>query len=315
MNRLCLLLGAGFSKWSVNLPVAKDLFDFNITLDGPKEKRKIEKVIDLKQSWHKDHPHSHSEQFIEYSLSPSGNNSELVIWYVVRRLSEPFIWREGRRRHVLMIDENRKFGVNGMSEASNFINKCNLLAISGIITTNYDMIVEYSLGTKGFNYRTDNEYLKGRGPYPVSTWLHPIKLTGKIPLIKLHGSINWDDQGRYTDGRRGLTGRAKIIPPISNKQPINLTKEWSLAEEILRSSKTLLVFGFAFNNYDNSVLDLLSRGGQNLESILLVNVNSKTYSAKELWPNADGQSCKPPPKWESEITRWLDTIPGKLGFI
>ena len=64
------------------------------------------------------------------------------------------------------------------------------LSTAGIITTNYDMVVEYALGTKGFNYGDINQILTGRGPYPVSIWLNPVRLTGKTKPAKIHGSIS-----------------------------------------------------------------------------------------------------------------------------
>jgi hypothetical protein len=89
-----------------------------------------------------------------------------------------------------MIDEYRRFRIEGVAKASAFIEECTDLSISGIITTNYDMLTEYSLGTKGFNYGITNEVLVGRGAYPVSTWYRQVVLTGNVPLAKIQGSIN-----------------------------------------------------------------------------------------------------------------------------
>ena len=38
---LALFLGAGFSKWAANLPVASELFDFAIHPFGVREERKL----------------------------------------------------------------------------------------------------------------------------------------------------------------------------------------------------------------------------------------------------------------------------------
>jgi hypothetical protein len=53
---LSLLFGAGFSNWSANIPVAEDLFDYNIFIDGQREEDKIEQVRNLKKLWDKGHP-------------------------------------------------------------------------------------------------------------------------------------------------------------------------------------------------------------------------------------------------------------------
>jgi len=263
---LVLFIGAGFSKWAVDLPVASQLFDFDIELWGPRENRKFEIVKSLKQSWDERNPGGLAEQFIAYALNLSDKSREAVLWYVARRLSEPFIWKEFHahrwRRHVLMIDENRRFNVPGVVEAQNFLQRFYHPSLAGIITTNYDMLAEYALGTKRFNYGVSNQTLVGRGPYPLSQWRNPVTLRGKAPLAKVHGSISWDESACYTDGRRGLTGHALIVAPTPEKEPPKrLQFVWELAERILEQARRLVVFGFAFNPYDEAVLNLLQCAG------------------------------------------------------
>jgi len=312
---LALFLGAGFSKCEANLPVAKELFDFDIEPFGVREYRKLERVKSLKNDWDVNHPDGLAEQFIADALNYGENARKAVLWYVTRRLSEPFIWKEyhaGRwRRHVLMIDENRVFRVPGMKEAHDFLVRfCSRfydVKLAGIVTTNYDMIVEYSLGTRGFNYGVLKQTLRGRGPYPVSQWAHPVILTGENPLAKIHGSISWDENGYYTDGRRGLTGNALIMPPTPDKQiPESLKYVWELAEGILKRANRLLVFGFAFNPYDEAVLNLLQSAGKNLESVLLIDIEPKIDQTQRLWPNMEVISCRPPPEGRAEIEKWLN---------
>jgi hypothetical protein len=208
---LAILLGAGFSKWAAGLPVAAELFDFQLEPFGPREDDKLRFVRQLKAAWDSQRPDSTAEQFIAHALAGPPRNRGAVLWYIVRRLSEPYIWSEWhagrRRRHVLMIDENRKVERPGVTRARAF-----LLGlgpdVSGILTTNYDLLVEYAFGTKLFNYGRRGEVLSGRGAYPVSQWQNPVALTGPVSIAKMHGSISWDAHGRYTEGRRGLTGNA-----------------------------------------------------------------------------------------------------------
>ncbi len=309
---LALFVGAGFAKWSASLPVASQLFDFDVEPWGPREYSRLEIVKSLKQEWDIAHPHGLAEQFIANTLSLQQKSSEAILWYIVRRLSEPFIWKEyhaGRwRRHVLMIDENRKFNVPGVMEARNFLHRFPAASLAGVITTNYDMVVEYALGTKGFNYGVPNQILTGRGPYPISQWKNPVTLKGKIPLAKIHGSTSWDENGCYTNGRRGLTGHALIVAPTpQKKRPKSLRSVWELAEYILTSATRLVIFGFAFNPYDQAVLDLLLSVRQNMESVLLIDIEPKMEHAHNLWPNAAITSCKPPPEGDTEIQSWQST--------
>jgi hypothetical protein len=176
----------------------------------------------------------------------------------------------------------------------------------GIITTNYDTIVEYALGTKGFNYGVRNQTLIGRGPYPVSEWRNPVTLKGDVSLAKIHGSISWDQNACYTDGRRGLTGHALIVAPTADKQPPQCLKDvWELAKHILQRTTHLLIFGFAFNPYDSAVLNLLKCAGTNIKSVLLIDIEPKTERARRLWPDAAIKSCPPSAQGPVEIQNWL----------
>lgn len=306
---LALFLGAGFSKWVADLPVASQLFDFNIEPWGLKEDIKIVRVKELKNAWDESHPQGQTEQFIADALNFQRKDKEAVLWYIVRRLSDPFIWKEyhaGRwRRHVLMIDENRKYDRPGVMKAQSFLMKFCNPSLAGIITTNYDMIIEYALGTKGFNYGIPNEILTGRGPYPVSQWRNPVTLRGAIPLAKIHGSISWDDDGHYTDGRCSITGNALIVPPTPDKQqPKYLSLQWQLAENILRKATRIVFFGFAFNPYDEAILNLLKSTWDNAESTLIIDVKPNIDALLNLWPEVKIVSAMPPPDGNKEINNW-----------
>jgi hypothetical protein len=293
-----LFLGAGFSKWAAGLPVVSELFDFDIVPWGRREQRKMESVISLKEEWDRENPGGLAEQFIADALSLPARDREIVLWYVVRRLSKPFIWEEFHaqkwRRHVMMIDENRRFRTEGVLRARDFIRQFRGTP-RGIITTNYDLLVEYALGTKGFNYGIPGEQLIGRGAYPLAEWRNPVRVTGEISLAKIHGSISWDEDGRYTDGRRGLTGHALIVAPTEQKRPPELLRDaWRLAEDILSKSTELIVFGFSFNEYDEAVLNLLKFAGRNLKSVLLIDIDPKVARAERIWPSVSIESRSPP---------------------
>lgn len=307
---LALLLGAGFSSWAAGLPVASQLFDFGLEPFGVREAQRLERVKTLKGKWDALHPAGLTEQFVASALA-SGipRDREDVLWYVVRRLSEPYIWQEWRsgrvRRHVLMIDENRKWEKAGVLKAADFLVRCGK-RLSGVVTLNYDLLVEYALGSNGFNYGVRGEALIGRGPYPVSQWRKPVSLVGPVALAKLHGSISWDSAGRYTDGRRGLSGKALIVAPTPEKSPPEaLLDAWGLSEQVLTSARSLLVFGFAFNPYDEAVLAHLRAAGKNLRSIALVDLASREDSARALWPHANISSFRPPPEDDGRIAKWL----------
>lgn len=309
-----LFLGAGYSKWAVNLPLVNELFDLNIGIFNKTDSKRIELVKSLKFNWDKENPKGNDEKFITYALNLPIKQKKAVLWYITRRLAEPFIWEEFHsqrwRRHVLMIDEYRKWQVNGLREASSFLQGFAGFSLAGIITTNYDMVIEYALGTKNFNYGVMDQVLSGRGAYPVSTWRKPVILTGEAKLVKIHGSISWDENNFYTDGRRGITGNALIVPPTERKQfPESVRQIWQLAVEILEQTRQLLVFGFAFNTYDQTVYNLLMSHGGNIESVLLVDIKPNLDTVKKLWPKASITWCQPPPDGNDVIRLWKGTLP------
>jgi hypothetical protein len=192
-----------------------------------------------------------------------------------------------------MIDEERKNARDGVREARRFLLSIGP-GLSGILTTNYDMLVEYALGTKGFNYGHPGEVLFGRGPYPVSTWHNPVRLRGRLPIAKLHGSISWDAYGHYSDGRRAITGNALIVAPTPDKSPpADLLHVWELARTILSAATELTVFGFGFNQYDEALTSALSTWGRDLKEVLLVDVNPQPETARRLWPQAKVESVHP----------------------
>ncbi len=309
-KKLTLLLGAGFSKWAADLPLGSQLFDFAVDPFGIREQNRLERLTKLKQDWNKRNPTGIAEQFIaDVLLCEDVRSKKDVVWYVVRRLSEPYIWQEwhaGRvRRHVLMIDENRKWDRPGIRDVQKFIMQCGS-KLCGIITLNYDLLVEYALGTKGFNYGKCNEVIHGRGPYPVSQWRNPIVLSGLLPVAKLHGSISWDANSKYTDGRRGLSGEALILAPTTEKKvPIGLQYQWMISSTILRRASRIVVFGFAFNDYDQAVLAHLTKEGQNIIDVAIIDVCSRKDAAIRIWPKARVQSFQPTSKGFDNFQKWL----------
>lgn len=308
---VAVVLGSGFSKWAVDLPIAGGLFDFCVKPWGSREKKRLDRIGELKAWWDSLHPNEHAEAFISYALDKGDDAASDTMWYIARRLSEPFIQTErygGRnRRHVLMIDDDRALSVPGVAKARSFLAEVGALG-RGIITTNYDLLAEYCLGTKGFNYGSIREVLKGpnRYPYPFVGWRRPVALTGSIPIAKVHGSISWDAHGFYSDGRRGITGNALMVAPTQGKTiPSLLMPIWDLAASIVTGARRAMLFGCGLNVYDEEFLTLLKRGHPTLESVLVVDVDPKIDRVKQLWPNADITESKPPPDGGPMIDAWL----------
>ena len=252
--RIALMLGAGFSKWSCKLPLVSELFDFKIRINNKAEEQRIIRLNKIFESWRAKNPTEHTEAFIRFSQELS-RRFNLTNWYITRRLTDPFVVH-GSRRYTWHINSYYPRGHKGIERARSII--AALSGISGaknltILTTNYDLIPEYALGTRGFNYGFPGEQI-GFTPYPYP---RPIHLTGLIPIAKLHGSISWTEDAKFPDSRCGLTGKCLIVPPVTEKQaPKSLKPQWSLAMNTLAKCRKLVVFGFSFNEYDTAIRKL-----------------------------------------------------------
>jgi len=265
--KIAALLGAGFSRWSSDLPLVGELFDFNIEPDTDVEKRRVSRLKKKYDAWRIKHPTGNNEAFIASSQRDDGKFC-LVNWYVTRRLADPFVINHGRR-YTWYINSYHPRQHEGVNKARSLIDT--LLAISeleklGIITTNYDLLAEYALGTRAFNYGKVGEQI-GFTPYPYPK---PIFVTGNVPIAKLHGSISWDQERKYPDSRCGLTGKCLIVPPVSEKTaPKSLKFQWKLAKEMLSSCDKLIVFGFAFNEYDTAIRKFIAKSLHKAAEILI----------------------------------------------
>lgn len=288
-----LLLGAGFSKWAANVPVAAELFDFNLGASVTDQKKLIV-VQRAKDTWDATHPAGYAEEFVAHVLSTGSiRERDCLSWYITRRLSEPFIWYQQRKRRTLQIDETYKDSLPGVSVARQLLEKFLLDQLGGIVTTNYDLLVEYALGSRRFNYGKVGEALVGPGAHPRRPG--PVFLQGTVMLAKLHGSISWDRQLRYTDGRRGVTGNALIVAPGPEKTPpCELATVWKVAAAILHRARRLVVFGFSFNPHDQAVRELLREAGCHLREVHVIDPSPPLDRVAEIWPNASITSALPP---------------------
>ena len=266
----------------------------------------MEKVKQLKNEWDIKNPTGLPEQFISYVLSKPDSHSKDVIWYVSRRLTEPFVVSKGPYgRRTLMIDEKYRLNSPGVQKAQGLLNLIDRPGFNGITTTNYDLLVELSLGMNGFNYgKKGEELFIGANPFPGAKVQKA--MLGNIPLAKLHGSISWDSRLRYGDCRCGLNGRALIVPPSPEKKAINeLKDQWETASTLLKKSQGLIFFGFSFNPNDSAVLDLLKECGSDLSNILVIDPFIDEMRVKKIWPHCEIIFAKPPPEGSSTIASWL----------
>jgi hypothetical protein len=233
------------------------------------------------------------------------------MWYIARRLAEPFIEKDkyssgseviGRR--VLAINEKRKFKREGIRKSADFINSVSGLHLEGIITTNYDLLIEYCLGTKQFFYGGRPRLMFGpRKTYSLPGDRRPVYLKGSLPLVKLHGSLSLTDVGYCADGRGCITGKVIIVPPTRNKKISEvLIQEWECARSILKNSTEIIFFGFRFNDYDQELIELFKETESWIKKIILINTNPEVKTlAEKIWPSAEIVMIHPSELMEKDL--------------
>lgn len=141
--------------------------------------------------------------------------------------------------------------------------------LTGIVTTNYDLVIEKLLGPLpsgrlgGFNYGREGESVEGKHPLSSKWSYGPTQLTGRMPLLKIHGSLNWalsSDGGitKYVDARpsRGRRYKAVLLPPGLSHAPI-LSSFRDRAKDLLRASNIWVFCGYSMPDYDEDVIGLL----------------------------------------------------------
>jgi len=150
--------------------------------------------------------------------------------------------------------------------------------------------------------------IRGHNPVFTSQYAHR-RVTGNIRIAKLHGSLSWTAAEKYTSGKPGRAGNALVVPPAPEKHPPSeLNYVWKLGDEILNVSRSLIVFGFAFNPYDVALLDFLRKGGARLKRVLLVDPYPNTEAANPLWPHASVTTLFPTKKLFDSLTTWEQEV-------
>lgn len=295
-----IFLGAGFSKCA-GVPLASELFKTQPIVDKITRKKLVNRVIESWKKWHKLN-NGTPEEYISYLEKDKGREWHDVVWYVALAITMPLCKIElvGFRKSVTITKQNidRTSGIEYHERfwTSIFTKTYDV----SVITTNYDILPERGLRHQarpkahrpGFNYGFSNEELLGRG-YPSYAHIRPIKISGSVPLLKLHGSISWSfEKGNllhYQDCRPAIRGNAAILAPITEKSPPSFLKPlWEIAAQKLASSNKWIIVGYSLPSYDRAIQELLQQNSNHKPEIHIFDPN-KTVSSSfaKLLPNSN----------------------------
>jgi hypothetical protein len=298
MGTIALFLGAGFSKpWG--LPLTKELL--------PSSKEEWEQIIEEKfpRKYQQKYARRVQVSWLKYLDECQGSGSvdqfaeklqtdeqgamglpfdDLAYFLAVRLAVEE---SETREFHMQTQFVGHHFGMQDavLPCYDGIIQVLDRDSLRGIVTTNYDLVVEKILGPDatgrlgGFNYGTQGQPLhKRHHEFNTQRWYHRETIDGTIPLLKLHGSLNWASSKEkgidiYVDCYPSLTQghHPVIVPPHSDILQYDLlSKIWQKASEVLQGADIWVFCGYSFPPYDEDVRDLMKRSASILRRVVIL---------------------------------------------
>jgi hypothetical protein len=272
---IALFLGAGFSKfWG--LPLASEVMDIeSIYHKQHKWQRRLLKEVkhlwETKAEQHK----GVVDDFARILHDSDEDEFQKFVAFLALRVSSEH-WRIGTahatrwaigdhvRKQKQIPPQYRLF--------LNAISKANLL---GIVTTNYDIVVEKLLGPLasgrlgGFHYGMRGEQLLGHHQLSSQNFYPPVTVKGKVPLLKLHGSLNWELSAegtvvkhvdcRPSRGQGNKKYQTLLLPPGDSPMIDALRPTWDHARQVLSNSEVWVLCGYSLPEYDSHIRHLLAQ--------------------------------------------------------
>jgi hypothetical protein len=287
---VALILGAGWS-YCAGLPLARELFDHPVGGYTDDAANRLAAVFMSFKAWRRRHPDAHAEEFVTAAF---GDDVDLVSpalvarrpqleFEALRRLPWPWVVEYIQVRLSLPVPgETRRATARYAPQMhmptrsstqqqfwSRLQRRCD---VRTVVTTNYDLLAERTIrhrptkrpSSPGFHYGgiTDAS-APSRSPFGRERRADATP-SGRVPLFKLHGSLNWSVEGTrilvYPDVRPAFRrgGTAAIIPPLPEKEiPDWLAPSWELAEFALAEADEWVVVGYSLPEYDIAVMELL----------------------------------------------------------
>lgn len=267
--RIAVFLGAGFGV-AAGYPCTSQLFDDPRQLSHSARSRiDIDVTYQLWREWRMKNPLKHPEVFISemfMNRHDASHSWESLVRFLGYRLGVHRPRACGRTYDSVFARNPCEAHRDWWSSILSSLRSPEELTV---VTTNWDVLVERSLfpryrpeiGMPGINYgwRSEIEANATSGGLTPHTSF-PL-FAGLVPLLKLHGSLNWSEEHDRLVQHGHLvpayTGRALIIPPVEDKSiPQWLKAVWTRAHDALASADTVIVAGYSFPPYDERVMSL-----------------------------------------------------------
>jgi len=281
---ITVFLGAGFSAVG-GVPLASQIFDLRPDVDRVSRQRLVERVEGGWDDW-RARTGGAPEQYLAYlESSGAGGQWRDATWYVslVIALSMGDLRGIGYNDQptIVKTNINRTSGVPSHERFWTTLFRHTEDVV--VVTTNYDILPERgmrniprpTLPRPAFHYGFGSERLIGSGA-PSFSHLRPIMASGRVPLLKLHGSVSWSIEngrvGHYFDCRPAIQGKALIVAPVTEKSvPRYLKPVWDKAADALSRSDTWIVIGYSFPTYDETVNALFVANARHAPRVHILN--------------------------------------------
>ena len=273
---VCCVIGAGYS-YVGGLPLTNDLFDREVVILSKGAERRFEEVWRDYDIWREENPGRNAEEYLadiyQHFMKRAAPSFASVVELIGVVLATP------RGQDVKPINPRyamrmtRPFRCDAHIDFwHGMLSACGKLSV---VTTNYDLLIERCLrhryikgwGMPGFFYGGVRRPQIARGtalPWGWEDRQRWVEIQGSIPLLKIHGSLNWAlENGEltlYQDMRPAFRhgGEAAIIPPIPEKRvPDWLKPVWTEAERILCGAECWIVCGYSLPSYDLGMIQML----------------------------------------------------------
>ncbi len=148
---------------------------------------------------------------------------------------------------------------------------------TGLQDENKIIKLNTKFGKENIEIKALSQYFLGNIPEMIFKSKHIFSETTEraIKLIKLHGSINWQESSNNSE--------SFIIPPTWNKSDERISQLWSLAYNELKEAKRIIIIGYSFPETDvyvKSLLALALNENKILHNIYFINPDKENVKSR-----------------------------------
>lgn len=324
---VCCILGAGYS-FAAGFPLTAQLFDESVYIASRAARTRFDRVWRDYGSWREGNVDGNVEKYLrDLYLGDRGGFSPPFAW-AVELIGAVLSTPRGEDSELI----NPRYAVRITRPLRCDVHEdfwaCIIARFDTVyaITTNYDICIERCLRHRRMARSPMPGFFYGGLPLPQTAkgvalpWraenrMRAVSLEGCVPLLKVHGSLNWAVENGamalYQDARAAFRhgGDAAIVPPIPEKQiPTWLQPIWAESERCLSHAKCWIVCGYSLPSYDTAMHQMLFRAATSRKKKVLV-LDPASVRLRERWARVslDGEVvCLPGlPEGVDELGKWV----------